>query len=104
MNVGDLLPLAGKGPDQVVEQLVGAVGHDEPLGIEAVQFGGRRPAGPAGRVGVLAQPLAKLGADRLDHPGRRGIGVLVGIELDPGVLVLGLESGDVTGHSGDVLA
>ena len=66
MDVGDLLTLAGKGPDEVVEELVGAVGHDDPGGIEAVEPPRLLPGQGAGRFGVLPEGVTRLRQNGLD--------------------------------------
>ena len=80
MHVGDFLPFPGKSTNQVIEYLIGTVGHDNPTGIKPVQPTRLFATRTAGGIGIFAQIVAHLGKDRLDHPRRRRIRVFVGIE------------------------
>ena len=102
MDVADFFPFAGKAADQIVEDLVGAVGHDDPFRRKTVNPGCFLAGGEAFGVGVSAQVGSRFFADGGDDLGGGRIGVLVGVELDEALRLGGLKTGHVSGHPGDV--
>ena len=85
---GHPVPGAGEGPEAHLDQLVGAVAEHDHFGREAEVAGDRLPGGRRARARIEAQPVAGRGLDGLDDPRRGPYRRLVGVELDP-VLVIG---------------
>ncbi|MNN55594.1 hypothetical protein D3C81_1704770 [compost metagenome] len=68
--------------EHVGQHLVGTVAEKHLAGLHAIVVGDGLLQALAVGVRVQAQAVVQLGADRLEHLGRRAVGVLVGVELD----------------------
>lgn len=78
------LALSHKAPHENRQHVVGAVAAEDPVGLYAEEFGSLGTETGGKRVGILCQ-AATTGRllNRLTHCRRRGVGILVGVELDP---------------------
>ena len=93
-------------PDECLHQhgqdLVGAVAAENLRRCQAVQGRGRRSRrGVASGAGVQAHRALRGRVKRLEHPGRRGIGIFVRVQLHELLAGPGLEPGDVAIHPAD---
>ena len=93
-DVREIGPGRAEGHEGEVQDVVGAVGHEHGLPLHAVARRQRVPQVGAHRVGVQLQ-LPCLFPHRLDDAGSRGIGALVGVQLDvlhvPGLFAGGVD-------------
>jgi len=104
VNIGNLLPFCGKSADQVVEQLIGAVGHNHPRRVNPVKLCRDLACLLAAGIRIFTQCttiIPQLLPDRCNHLWRWRIRILIGVQLDPARTVR-LKSGDVAGHLGDI--
>ena len=100
VRVDDAIARPDAGANDQAEQLVGTVADQDVLATQAVRGGGAVAQHVRQRIGIEAQILAGRGAQRLDHPRRRRIRVLVGVELDVAP-ILRLLAGHVARHRAD---
>ncbi len=85
------------------EQLVGPVARHHLLRLDAVHPRRALAQRPAGGVGVEPEARPGRGAQGLDGPGRRRVGVLVGVQLDDALPGARLQARNVGGHRPDGL-
>ena len=94
-RIGHAVALTHVATHQDGQQLVRAIARHDILRPDVVE-GGRALSQLQGHgIGIEAQRGGDLLAHRGQHPGRRGIGILVGVELDK-ISLLGLLPGRVT--------
>ena len=91
-----------EGADEDREEIVAAVAAEDPVGVDAEDFG-RFFTEPVGdRVGILGEgPPGEERCDGASHFRRGSVGILVRVELDP-LPSLRLLPRHVTGQGGDV--